>query len=115
MSWEESNSNSFHTDRVRGRLKLVFIIANSDGSTLTLNSASTPGTSVSNVGNTVSFTFPKGDFVQPAFCCYANTAAGFLGHFTALSATAGTGTLAATGLPLSGGTLHLTFFVGRTG
>ena len=113
--FEETNSNAWHTDKVRGRLRLVTIQATSDGTSLTIDTANTtPGITVSGTAGDYAFAgLPTGSFLQyvgGGVQGFAAESAGSAVYPEAMSATAGTAAA-----PANGSRVFVTYIVGRTG
>lgn len=110
----ETNVNSWHVDRIRGRVKLEHIQATYSGGTSSLDAAnSSPGTACTGAG-TLSLTFTPGTFVhfQPPI---ATGAAIITARISAFNAAAGTATMVLSGTPADGERIFITINVGRTG
>lgn len=114
--FEETNNTSFHTDRVRGRLKVETFQATWAAGTSTLDAAnSSPGTTLSGA-QTLALTFRPGTFVQ--FMQPICTTVGVVqitGAITAFNAGAGTATMLLSATPANGERVFITMLIGRTG
>lgn len=124
--FENTNSNSWHTDQNRGRLRFVYVQAVSDGTLLVLDAAnSTPGVTIG--GTTGDYTLaglPTGDFghwVGGMVQLAEATGVGAVVLPEALVATAGTAafetstTIGTAAAPTNLSRVFLTLVIGRTG
>lgn len=115
--FEETGIANYHVDKVRGRVRLVFIQATfgAGAGTATQDAAnSSPATTFTGTTGTYAFTFPPGDFVQFLYPVFTG-AANLTGRITAFNSSAGTGTLVLSANPADGVRMWFTLNVGRTG
>jgi len=113
--WEETNHNSFHTDRVFGRMKLIMLEMVADGTNWTVVAAgSSPGIAAAAGGTTIALTgLPRGaNYWFPGDPDTINSAVTVA--LTAQDANAGTATLTASAVT-NAVRFKWFFIVNRTG
>lgn len=112
--FEETQVQAFHTDKLRGRLKLETFQGTYAAGVVTLDAAnSSPSTTLT--GNaTLVLGFRPGTFVQ-FLQPIATGAAQITGVVTAFNAAAGTATITTSALPANGERIFITMLIGRTG
>lgn len=112
--WSETGIDSFHIDRIFGRVHQVYITLDSDGTNLTLNAAqSSPNTTGSGVAAGVNITYEAGGTVFWSGIQMSGTQA--LTSQRISTATPGSATFVINAAPSAGGKLFITFHVSRTG
>jgi hypothetical protein len=112
--FEETGTDAFHTDRIRGRLKLETFQGTYAAGTVTLDAAnSSPSTTLTGTATLVLGFRPGGfvQFLQPI----CTGAAQITGVVTAFNAGAGTATITLSALPANGERVFITMLIGRTG